>query len=127
MQGLGRTAGGMLVDELWGMWNAPQRLAVAAIAAVLIAYAAAELAARLTRALLVRALEGHATLRFTDPIVRTPIRAARAVLFVVALCLALGPVLSAVGVTLPRGVTDSTLVHWFSTAGLRILVVGLVA
>lgn len=122
-----RAGGGMLADEIWNVSNAPQRLTIAAVAAVLIAYAAAELAARFTRALLVRVLEGDATLRFTDPIVRTPIRAARAVLFVVALAFALGPVLAAAGVALPRGIADSPLFLWFSSAGLRVLVVGLVA
>jgi moderate conductance mechanosensitive channel len=104
-----------------------QRLAVAILVAVGGAYIVADIAARLTRLLLRRACQGESPARFTGPIVRTPIRATRAVVFCAGLILAVRPVLSVSGAALPDNVVNAPWVQWLLSSGPKILIVALVA
>lgn len=111
-------------------WSAAQLqlLAGMSVLAIAVAYAVAELAARVTRLLLTRLVDGGpspAAFSFSSPIVRTPIRATRAVVFVAGLVFAVRPVLAAAGVALPAGMRDPRPLQWLFESGPRILVVGL--
>lgn len=111
-------------------WSAAQvqLLAGMSLLAIAVAYAAAELAARVTRLVLTRLAEGGpdtAALAFSAPIVKKPIRATRAVVFVAGLVFAVRPVLAAAGVALPAGMRDPRPLQWLFESGPRILVVGL--
>ena len=111
------------IGELSG-W---QRVTGAVAAAALTSYVVAELAARLARVWLVRALQGDTAPRFADPIVRSPIRVTRAVVFVAALVLAIPAALQAAGVALPGYLDDGLGLQRVVQSGPRVLVVALVA
>lgn len=111
------------IGELSG-W---QRVTGAVAAAALTSYVVAELAARLARVWLVRALQGDTAPRFADPIVRSPIRVTRAVVFVAALVLAIPAALQAAGVALPGYLDDGLGLKRVVQSGPRVLVVALVA
>lgn len=104
-----------------------QRVTGAVAAAALTSYVVAELAARLARVWLVRALQGDTAPRFTDPIVRSPIRVTRAVVFIAALALAIPAALQAAGVALPGYLDDGLGLRRVVQSGPRVLVVALVA
>ncbi len=109
-----------------GPQGLPLLVGVSALA-VVVAYAVAEVAARLTRQALTRALDdGGAASRFAGRIVRTPIRVTRGVVFVAGLALAVRPVLGLAGVALPSGMSDPRPLQWLFESGPRILIVGLV-
>lgn len=100
--------------------------ALAALAVVgVIAYAVAELAARITRTLIVTFSGGDTTAEFRSPIVRRPIRITRAVIFVAVLAALVAPALEIVGARLPVGVTSVALTAWLLGSGLRILIIAL--
>ncbi|MGE3844624.1 MAG: mechanosensitive ion channel family protein [Vicinamibacterales bacterium] len=111
------------IGELSG-W---QRVTGAVAAAALTSYVVAELAARPVRVWLVRALQGDTAPRFADPIVRSPIRVTRAVVFVAALALAIPAALQAAGVALPGYLDDGLGLRRVVQSGPRVLVVALVA
>lgn len=106
-------------------FTAWQRLGLVTLVAVAMCYLAAELAARLARVALLRASEGTST-AFTGPIVRTPIRATRAVVFGTVLLLAVRPVMLVAGLP-PDAVTSAPSLRWLLSSGPRILIVTLVA
>ena len=100
--------------------------ALAALAVVgVIAYTVAELAARMTRTLLVALSGGDAAVEFRSPIVRRPIRITRTVIFAVVVAALVAPALEMVGVRLPIGVTSVELTGWLLRSGLRILIIAL--
>jgi small conductance mechanosensitive channel len=102
-----------------------QRLAIAGLAAVVAAYAAGEIAARVVRAALLRWIDGGAGTGFGAPIVRGPIRATRAVVFAACVVLAVRPVLALAGVDWPNGMDDGRYLRWLLESGPRILIIGL--
>ena len=100
--------------------------ALAALAVVgVIAYTVAELAARMTRTLLVALSGGDAAVEFRSRIVRRPIRITRALIFLAVLAALAPPGLEMVGVSLPIGVTSVALTGWLFGSGLRILIIAL--
>jgi small conductance mechanosensitive channel len=104
-----------------GEWLLP---ALAVAAAMAVAYAIAELAARLARIALT-AVSGGDARSFTDPIVRKPIRITRAVVFIVVLAALVLPALEMGGVSVPVQVNRASLALWLFGSGLRILIVAL--
>lgn len=105
-------------------WRVLGALSVLALG---VAWAAAEVAARLARVALAGVLGGSAAPQFADPLVRRPIRTTRAVAFVAALVLAVRPLLAAAGVALPSGLGGPRVSQWLFESGPRVLVVGLIA
>lgn len=100
--------------------------ALAALAVVgVIACTVAELAARITRTLLVTFSGGDTTAEFRSPIVRRPIRITRVATFAAVLAALVAPALEMVGVRLPIGVTSIALTQWLLGSGLRILIIAL--
>ncbi len=108
-----------------GQYELPLLVGAGALA-IVVAGGLAELAARLTRLALVRVLEGVSPSPFSAPLVHTPIRVTRAVVFVAVLVFAARPVLTVAGVALPGGMTDPMPLRWLFESGPRILIVGII-
>ncbi|HUU34651.1 MAG TPA: mechanosensitive ion channel family protein [Vicinamibacterales bacterium] len=114
--------------EWWAVVPAEwQLLGILSVVAIGVAYAVAELAARLARVALASALDGLSARQFSDPVVRKPIRATRAVVFVAVLVLTVRPVLTAAGMALPLGLGGPRASQWLFESGPRVLIVGVIA
>jgi small-conductance mechanosensitive channel len=103
------------------------RVAAAGLAVVLVAYAVAEVAARVTRAALVASAVGKRAADLRRPIVRRPIRLVRLTVFVVVAATLVSPALELAGVGTPFGLSSEGLVDWFVRSGVRVLVIALLA
>lgn len=104
-----------------------QRVTATVVAAALASYLVAELASRLVRVWLVRAVHGDEAPGFADPIVRAPIRVTRAIVFVAALVLVIPLALQIAGVALAGYLDDGLGVQRVVRSGPRMLVLALVA
>ncbi len=114
-----------MLDNLLGQ-NVEWVQALTALAVVgVIAYAVAEVAARMTRTLLMALSGGDPAVVFRGPTVRRPIRITRTVIFAAVLAALLAPALEMVGVRLPIGVTSIALTRWLLGSGLRIVIIAL--
>ena len=104
-----------------------QSVVVAVIAAGLIAFAVAEIGARLVRLLIRRSLGGDASVTLRAPVVRTPIRLVRLTLFALLLIALTPPALELAGAPLRRGLRLGEVAAWAATGGLRLLLIAAVA
>jgi small conductance mechanosensitive channel len=102
------------------------RIGMVALGAIAFAYVVAEVAARLARQVLTRAVQGDPTARFIDPIVKTPIRITRGIVLVLVLALVSGPALTLLGVPRPSALGADRFLEWLLVSGPRILVVVLI-
>jgi small conductance mechanosensitive channel len=105
--------------EGYPAWVAP---AVALTLTAVVAYLIADLVARLVRVPLVRALEST-DVGFSDPIVRTPVRIIRVVIFLVAALGLAFPALETAGWSHRVGLHAEALGTWVLTSGLRIAII----
>jgi small conductance mechanosensitive channel len=115
-----------MLDRLLGTNGDWSSLALAVGVAVLAAYAAASLAARLTK----RALSSFTAGEPGSPEVpawKGPVRVTRIVIFLVTLLALLLPALDIAGLGLPVHASRLALLDWLVASGLRILVVALLA
>lgn len=101
-------------------------VALAAAALLAAAWFGAQLAARLVRNIFLR-VAGDDPTAFSAPIVRTPIRIARAVVFLLLLAVLAQPALELAGVDIEGGLHLEGLVAWATTTGVRIGIIILLA
>lgn len=101
---------------------------LAAIAAVIVvAWVVAQLAARLLRAVFLQLAGEGADVSFKAPVVRTPIRIARLVVFVAVAATLVTPALELAGVDVRAGLHLETLTAWFLRSGLRVMLILMLA
>jgi moderate conductance mechanosensitive channel len=104
-------------DVRWGV-------AIAAVAAaVLLSWIAASVAARLVRAVLLKAIRGRAAVPFSAPIVRAPVRVVRACVFLLVGVTLIVPALELAGAQIEAGLHLHTLATWLLRSGLRVLLI----
>jgi small conductance mechanosensitive channel len=96
-------------------------------AAAAVALFAAEACARLLRLLIRRGLGGDASVSLKAPIVRTPIRLVRVILFAVIAIALTPPALELAGAPLRRGLRLGQLTAWALSGGLRLLLIAGIA
>jgi len=95
--------------------------------ALVVAYLAADLAARFARIAFVRLVQGSAGPAFAAPLVRRPIRLVRVTMFV-ALALVLGfPALKLAGLHVRYGFEPDAIVDWLLGSGVRVAIIAIFA
>ena len=104
-----------------------QSLALAFSAAIALALVAAEVGARLVRALIHRCAGGSNAARLRSAIVHGPIRLVRITLFVLLAVALTPPALELAGAPLRRGLRVSQVVAWAMSGGLRLLLIAAIA
>ena len=100
---------------------------IALTAALVFAYAVADVAARLARAAMLAILETEGPSSFSGPIVRTPIRVVRVVVFLAVLAALIPPAMKLAGVSTEVGLDATVLGMWLLGSGIRIGLIGLLA
>lgn len=103
-----------------------QNVGMAVALSLLVAYALAELAARLARLALMTLLGEGDPVTFRSPIVRGPIRLVRATVFLLALLAVAPPALKLAGAQITHGLEVQTLSDWLFRSGLRIALIAVV-
>jgi small conductance mechanosensitive channel len=103
-----------------GDWVA---VAIWLTAVVIVAFGAAELAARLARTILLAITQSDQHVPFSSPIIRRPIRIVRAMVFLLSVSVLLLPALSMAGVDTPDGASPLSIGVWFFSSGLRIALI----
>ena len=104
-----------------------QDTAVGVGLSVVIAFVAAQLAARVVRLALRAATGDSDAASFRDPIQRRPIRLVRGAVFVGSLALVTRPILQIFGVQLSYGVDLEVASTWLLEHGLRVLLIAVLA
>jgi small-conductance mechanosensitive channel len=99
---------------------------VAVVATGALAWLVATLAARVARTVFGR-LTGRPDRRFTSPIVRTPVRIIRAVVFLLIFFTFLAPALELAGAQIRYGLHVQAVAGWLLRSGLRVLLIVLLA
>jgi small conductance mechanosensitive channel len=99
--------------------------AIAVAVVVAVAGVVAEMAARLTRLALAVTSGQAGSVKFSEPIVRRPIRITRALVFLVVSAVLLLPALQLAGVAVPVELNPAALGTWLLGSGVRILIVAL--
>jgi small conductance mechanosensitive channel len=98
----------------------------ALVVAMIVAYAAANLAARIARTLLIRALPPTDAASHAGPVVQRPVRIVRAIVFLALVAALTVPALDLVGAKPPFGISSAALSDWLFGSGLRIVVIATV-
>lgn len=101
--------------------------ALAIAGAAVLAYLAAEVSARVARAVLLTIVREHDGTSFSSPVVRRPIRVIRAAVFVAMLATLALPALDLAGVARPAVLSSSAVGVWLAERGLRIALVAILA
>ena len=111
-----------LGDDIQLMW------ATVAVGAVLVlAWVAAQLAARASRALLLTLSGGREQVSFKAPIVRRPIRIVWTVVFLLVSATLMIPALEMAGAKIERGLRLKVLVDWLLKSGLHVALIAFLA
>jgi len=94
---------------------------------VVVAWMVAQLAARLLRTLFLELAGEGKDVSFKAPLVRTPVRLVRLVVFVVVAAVLMTPALELAGIDVRAGVHLETLTAWFLRSGLRVMLILMLA
>ena len=116
-----------MLDDLFVPGDDWVALGTTLLALGALAYLFAEVAGRLVRRLLAGITGEEPRMQETSPIVRRPIRVARATVFVAALLTLVRPALHVLGVTPPVGLAPAVMTAWLLGSGLRIVAIAVVA
>ncbi len=100
--------------------------ALAVVAAVALAWIAASLTARAVRTVFLR-LAGQTDVRFSAPVVRTPVRIIRAIVFLLLVLTFVGPALELAGAEIRYGLHAQAVAAWLLRSGVRVLLIILLA
>ena len=104
-----------------------QNVAIAIGFSIVVAFLVAQVVARLVRFTLAKITAQDEPTAFASPIVRRPIRIARAGAFVLTMLVVAPPALEAAGVSLTYGLQLETVSLWFFESGLRIGLIAVLA
>lgn len=116
-----------MVNGLFAGYPAWAMATVAIAIALIVAYLAADIAARLARIAFVWLMQGSAEHAFAAPIVRRPIRLVKVTMFV-ALALVLAfPALKVAGLDIHYGFEPEAVVAWLLESGVRVAVIAIFA
>lgn len=115
-----------MFETLFGGEPTWVRLALVSTSVALIAYLLAEITARLVRSVLFLAT-GESSKSIKDPIVRTPVRVTRALVFVTIFVTLIRPAVEAAGAHTRFGISAERLGLWLFESGLRIALISVLA